>query len=289
MTSDRTAIIDHASGLHPLLPVLIHAAWTGEQYIHYWYTRDASVTAKSHHADLSTEADLAAESAICTYLNLHADSYLLVTEEAKERADYQQSDRLITVDPLDGTGAYAMRCGPQYPSTALAAWQDGHVACGVIIFPLSDECYYFAAGRGAWCQTGKVTATPCSPLSASWVDINRYGDTTFETPIMARLDKALRMPGVARLVTNLPTHSGVACRIAHNEIGISAALHDNDPDNIKQDIWDVLPAQGLITEAGGAYLNLLTGRTYDPWNPGPIVVAADPLLAGEIVAIANAE
>lgn len=191
--------------------------------------------------------------------------------------------RIWIIDPLDSTTGSIFRAGIDIPSVLVALREDGVVKVGVIFFPLTGEYFYAVRGSGAYKNGVRIRIkTPVPSLREAWIDMNQYGDSSYETPAFEILRKRLRLPGGARLVTSLVPHSGIVARIVEGQKMISAVIHDNNPKKMKQAPWDVAAPQLFFEEAGGVFLNL-EGRKYDPFNPELIIAAASGELAFEII------
>ena len=115
--------------------------------------------------------------------------------------------------------------------------------------------------------------------------MNQYGNARYETGMFAYLRNKLRTSEGAKLVTSFPPHSGVAMRLIDGTTGLSAVVHDNNSDNVKQAPWDIAAPLAILTEAGGSFRSLRTGAILGPNDCEPMVVCADSKLAEEIIAL----
>jgi myo-inositol-1(or 4)-monophosphatase len=84
-------------------------------------------------------------------------------------------------------------------------------------------------------------------------------------------------------VTTAAPHSGIAMALLDGEKRLSAIVHDNNKKNVKQGPWDTAAPQVIVEEAGGVFLNGLSGATYNPLDPAIIVIASNPSIAHEII------
>ena len=186
------------------------------------------------------------------------------------------------VDPLDASGAFLMQAGPEYPAVLVAKRVDGETALGVAYFPLTDDWYYAQRGRGAWKNGKRLICESADSLANVWVEMNQYGNAQWETPFFAELRQRLRSPEGARLVTSNVPNSGVALRIAASQNCLAAAVHDNNPEHVKQGPWDIAAPQIILEEAGGVFLSPDGNRT-DPFAGEPVIVARSEALANQII------
>jgi myo-inositol-1(or 4)-monophosphatase len=282
-TSD---IFQHAKTLHPELATAITAAAAAGQIIVDGVDQLHEFDQKGV-GDLVSEIDRRADAAISDVLKSHSDAAIL-SEELNPENDAH--DEMWIVDPLDGTSAYLMQVGNQYPAVLIAKWKNEKTQLGVAYFPLTGEWFYAVAGQGAWKNGDPLrthTATPAT-LQNSWVEMNQYGDSSLETETFAALRTRLRSHGGASLVTTTVPNSGVAIRIAESKAGLVAAIHDNRADNVKQAPWDIAAPQLILQEAGGVFLNL-DGQPSNPFVAEVIVVARSKNVAEQIIELVKPE
>jgi myo-inositol-1(or 4)-monophosphatase len=100
---------------------------------------------KTGPRDLVTEADLAAERAVLTYLeSRHPDHGWLAEETGRREAP---SPYVWVVDPLDGTANFAH--GFPHFCVSVALLRDGRSCLGAIYDPMRRELFTAVAGGGA--------------------------------------------------------------------------------------------------------------------------------------------
>ena len=175
-----------------------------------------------------------------------------------------------------------------YPAVLIARYSGGQTTLGVAYFPLTDEWFYAQRGCCAWKNGERINSRLKLPpeLSTSWVEMNQYGDASYETKEFSRLRDGLRSHGGASLVTTTVPNSGVALRIAEARNGLVAVIHDNRADNVKQAAWDIAAVQLILEEAGGIFVNL-NGGSIDPFQPEVMIVARTPEIAQQIIGLAE--
>jgi 3'-phosphoadenosine 5'-phosphosulfate (PAPS) 3'-phosphatase len=72
-------------------------------------------------------------------------------------------------------------------------------------------------------------------------------------------------------------------RLIDGTTGLSAVVHDNNSENVKQAPWDIAAPRAILHEAGGSFLSLRTGQPIGPKDCEPMVVSADRKLADQII------
>ncbi len=237
--------------------------------------------------DLVSEIDEQADQVITKMIKQAYPADVIVSEELQPNADGAGAGRTWYVDPLDGTAAFLFRAGDDIPSVMIALADGQEFVLGLMHFPLSGEWFYAVRGGGAYRNGEPLTAThDPATLGEAWVEMNHYGDVSYESPVFASLRQLLRAPGGARLVTTPIPHSGVAMRLFDGSQKLGAIIHDNNPAKVKQGPWDTAAAQAIVEEAGGVFLNL-KGERYDLRHPEPIVIAANPAVASDIITLAK--
>jgi myo-inositol-1(or 4)-monophosphatase len=214
-----------------------------------------------------TEADRAMQQRVIDALQENWPLIPLLGEEMS--AEQQQalldnsSEGLWLLDPLDGTGNYAV--GIPFFCVSLALIRNGRVELGVIYDPLRDECFAAEAGRGA-SLNGQVLHAPDTlpPLERSMglIDFKRL-----DAGLNARL---ARTPPYA---SQRSFGSGALdwCMIATGRCQLY--LHGG------QKLWDYAAGQLILTEAGGRSSSLEGEEVFSRvLAPRSVVAAASPEL-----------
>ena len=278
-------IVKHARSFSPELSWAIEAAEVAGKIIQDGVGELHQIDQKGI-GDLVSDVDRRADQAVTDTLRKYSDVPIL-SEELSPTAD--DCSDLWVVDPLDGTSAYLMQVGNQYPAVLIARYKNGRTEVGVAYFPLTSEWFYAQHGCGAWKNTRRLVADDASPmnLGESWVEMNQFGDSSLETADFAQLRDGLRSDGGASLVTTTVPNSGVALRIAESKTGLVAAIHDNRVDSVKQAPWDIAAPKLILEEAGGVFLNL-ERKPIDPFHAEVMIVARSAKIANEIIDISKA-
>lgn len=272
------------TGFEEELRVACEAARRPGALIRSSYGASLEVSEKGH-ADLVTEVDREAEAMIREVLDRSFPEDSILGEEGGGQSGCP--GRCWTIDPLDGTAGFIFHAGEDIPSVMLSLLIAGVPHVSAIYFPMTDELFHAVKGGGAYRNGERLEELPeALPVTQCWVALNHYGDCTYESEPFATLRTTLRKPGGARMVTCPTPHSGLAVKVATHSHALSAVVHDNHPGSVKQDIWDIAPAQLIVEEAGGCVLTL-RGAAYDYASPEPFVIAASETLAREIAALSG--
>jgi 3'(2'), 5'-bisphosphate nucleotidase len=200
-------------------------------------------------ADISTEADRAAQELILTRLIHEFPNDGLCAEEATACLTPERQSvrgRHWVVDPIDGTRGFARKNGEF--SVMIAFVEGDRVAVGVVLEPAHDRCTYARRGGGCWvvergqgprsCRVSGISTVEAATLTRSHGKPGQGGGT-------ADAVKAGRV---------LETYSaGVKLAlVARGE----ADIYVNDYPNFHD--WDVAAGHILVEEAGGT-VSTLTG------------------------------
>lgn len=110
---------------------------------------------------LLTEADSAMQSALIHALAENYPDIKVLGEEMgreQQQALLDEGGALWCVDPLDGTTNFA--AGMPIFSVSVALIEHGRALLGVVYDPIRDECFYAAAGKGAWLNGLPLRVSP---------------------------------------------------------------------------------------------------------------------------------
>ncbi len=239
--------------------------------------------------DYVSEIDLAMDRSIAGHLKSSFSNIPIISEElAPGNGDLP--NRCWIVDPLDGTNAYLCGARLELVCTMIALRDEGRTQCALVHFPFTSTTFAAIRGQGAF-RNGSRLRAPCNPaptLRESWVSLNHYGNQDLETDFLAHLRDRLRREDGAFMVTIDPPGSGLALSILDPTTTLGAVIHDNNPLLRKQELWDVIPIQLIIEEAGAVYLND-EGASFAALDTRPIIVAANRQLASDILSLVDSE
>ncbi len=241
--------------------------------------------------DFVTATDQKANDAILRLLDTATPEIKIISEESPN--NYMNlNQRCWIIDPLDGTSAFIFKTNPAHPAVLIALQSNLQIELGVVYLPLTEEWFFASTGKGSHYyskETGLVElkTTHSTPLQSSWVALNHYGDSRYETELFANLRTNLRTPQGAALVTIEVPHSAIGCRtlLANGPV---AVVHDNNSAKLKQEIWDLAAIKVIVENAGGVVLQL-DGNNYQLNGSGPIVIARNRELAEDIIKLATSK
>lgn len=275
---------NHIDSIHHDLGIAADAAREAGRVIADGFGKFHTIDQKGV-GDFVSEVDQMADSVVCEILAQNSDSIIL-SEELHPEIPEGSTDFWI-VDPLDATSAFLMQAGKNYPSVLIGKYEEGRAVLGLAHFPLTGEWFYGYRGQGAF-KNGHRFSVPQVDriLGDVWVEMNQYGDSSFETESFELLRNQLRTSAGARMVTTTVPNSGVALRVVEAGTGLAAAIHDNSAAKIKQAPWDVAPVKLIVEEAGGVFVNL-AGQPIDPFVPEVSVIAQCKSLAQQIIDLAQ--
>lgn len=258
------------------------AAWRAGELIRNGYTQLQKIESKGV-GDLVSEIDRQADEQATQVLQQDQAQRPILSEELSPELS-GNADDLWIVDPLDGTSSFLFKTGPSYSSVLIALRKNGITELGVVYFPVTQEWFYAEQGKGAFRGETRIESSQTCTLSEGWVELNHYGDSSFETDTFQTLRTNLRSSAGAKLVTQNAAYSGVAARIADPDTMLVAAVHDNNPSSVKQAAWDIAAPQCILEEAGGVF-STINGGNVDPFVAEPFIVAANQNVADSILCL----
>ncbi|MBM3967835.1 MAG: hypothetical protein FJ308_22675, partial [Planctomycetes bacterium] len=138
----------HGSSLSAEVHFALNAAVAGANVIREWVGKPLAMEEKGV-GDLVSEVDKRAEAAVLSVLEASPIRASVLSEES-DPSVVEGSSRCWIVDPLDGTSAFLFRVGDPFPSVLVALEQDDQPLVGVVLFPLTGECFYSHRGMGAY-------------------------------------------------------------------------------------------------------------------------------------------
>jgi 3'(2'), 5'-bisphosphate nucleotidase len=186
-----------------------------------------------------TEADYAAHNVIAAGLAQLTPEWPVLSEEG-EAVDYdvrRQWQRYWLVDPLDGTREF-IKCNGEF-TVNIALIEDHRSVLGVIQVPVSRECYFAAAGHGAWYQEDGKPPRAIRVKQWGGGSITIAGSRSHRSPIFRSFMKAFDDCHVLSLGSSLKS-----CYVAQGRADIYARFGPTSE-------WDTAAAQCIVEEAGG--------------------------------------
>ena len=229
-----------------------------------------------------TSADLASDAVIrATVKDAFPDDPIL-SEEGEDDRRRLSRRRCWIVDPLDGTRFFLD--GRDDFDTFVALAVDGTPAAAVTLQPPTGLLLGAVAGQGAWMQEGDgprrrlglAVQAPCRLATKAW--LGAPGNLATLEAVARGLDGRL-VQATFSLCPRcfVPPHAPIDAMIGLPASGPLDAWE-----------WDVAPADLIVREAGGAATDLagaaLRYNQPDPRFASGLIVAADPVLHGRLVA-----
>lgn len=249
-----------------LLDVARQAARAGAEQLQKWKGR-FRIREKSPR-DLVTDADMAAEEAICGVISAAFPDHGILGEESAA-ADQLEKPYCWLIDPLDGTTNYAHG----YPcyAVSIAAARQGELLAGVVLDPERDECFAAATGGGAMLNDVLFSTSDVQELDKAVLAVSLPTLLRDDSPDLisflrtAPKAQAMRRTGSAAL--NL---AYVAC----------GRMDGHWAHDIK--VWDGAAGVLLVREAGGV-ATACDGGPYD-LKSADYLAASTPQLHAALLA-----
>lgn len=135
-----------------------------------------------------SEADLAVNAALETYLRRARPDYGWLSEESADDAARLNAERVFIVDPIDGTRSFVD--GQRTWAHALAIAEKGAVVAGVVFLPMLDKMYTGLLGAGAHLNGKPISVSSVAPVDGAEVLATRQNFEPHhwrgEVPVMKR-------------------------------------------------------------------------------------------------------
>ena len=247
------------------IDLLIAAAKQGRQKIRedVANTRNTKPGQK-RDGSLLTEADLASQEVICSFLNRHWPGIPILSEETSMDGTDISTGQWLVVDPLDGTTIFTR--GIPFYSVTIAYIEDGCPQAGVVMPVAQDYCYAAVKDRFATIIDDDFHKTPIRCKSRTLEESILCVTCDYSVPSGREkwwqwLEK-LRPPTCFRLRL-LQSSALELCLLAEGKI--DGYLHPTDNP------WD-MAAAGLITQEAGGRVFGIEGGAWSVNKNGIIAV-----------------
>lgn len=188
-------------------------------------------------ADLVTEADLAAQTAIVQILQPRFPAHGFLGEEGLSRAA-AGSDYRWVIDPLDGTSNYVHRF--PYFAVSIGLQQGTELQVGVIYDPTRDEMFAAARGEGATMNGRPLKVSRFERLSDAMVI------ASFPPGVTADSQPIRRFLAVLPFAQTIHRSGSSALNLAYIAAG---RLDGYWSTSLKP--WDMAAGALIVAEAGG--------------------------------------
>lgn len=130
------------------LDLLCQAARASGDIATGFFKADPKVWHKADDAGPVTEADLAVNTYLQTYLQSERPHYGWLSEESDDQPERHKAASVFIIDPIDGTRAFIE--GSSHWSHSLAIAQNGIVEAAAVYLPVTDLLYSAQRGKGAF-------------------------------------------------------------------------------------------------------------------------------------------
>ncbi|MFQ5698291.1 MAG: 3'(2'),5'-bisphosphate nucleotidase CysQ [Myxococcota bacterium] len=210
-----------------------------------------------------TLADLEANRRILDTLREAFPDDAILSEETADVRSRLSAERVWIVDPLDGTKEFIAGIPEFAVSIALAL--RGEPVVGVVLQPLTRECFFAAQGRGAWLGEERLRVSPLAVLADCQVLSSRSEMKRGQLDPYESWFREIRPVGSVALKLAL-------IAAGRGDLWISAAPKSE---------WDVCAGDLLVREAGGRFETLAEGpRRYNQAQVllQPMMLAGSPAL-----------
>ena len=223
--------------MHTELTIARQAAEAGGAVIAAAYRTGVTVRSKAV-SDLVTDADLESEQTIAHVIRQTFPNHAILGEETLK--DDVSAEHLWIVDPLDGTTNFAH--GIPHFAVSIAYFHNGQPMCGVILNPITQDCYTAVRGEGAFANEQPVHVTTAAALNEVLIGVGFYYDrgAMMEATLAAIRDLFRKqIHGIRRFGT-------ASLDLAQVGMGRYAAFFEYELSP-----WDFAAGRLFVEEAGG--------------------------------------
>ncbi len=239
-----------------LLKLATTAAWSaGELLVRGLAEEVITSRTKSSPFDLVTEIDRMSENRIIEVVTDHRPDDGFYGEESSEHPG--STGLRWVIDPLDGTSNYVNH-NPNFV-VSIAAELNGRVEIGVVHDPVRGETFSAVRGRGAWCDSRRISVSEPNTLGCALLS------TGFSSDPAVRARQAALVVRVIQHVRDLRSSGSAALDLCWVAAGRIDAYFESGAR-----YWD-WAAGALIAAEAGAWVG---GAGAKP--PGDELVIACP-------------
>lgn len=209
-------------------------------------------------ADLVTDADLASQRTVYSYLHERFPDHAFLAEEEGASKTRPAADAPPTwiCDPLDGTTNYVHDC-PMY-CVSIGLQVAGELVVGVIHDPRQKEEFVAAKGQGAWLGSRRLRVSAATSLEEALL-------ATGFPPDLRGQERTLDWWRYFSLrARSLRRTGSTALNLAYLAAGRFDGYWAFD-----NHVWDVAGGVVLVREAGGVITNV-DGTPFDSYTPDAV-------------------
>lgn len=253
-----------------LKETLIKATEKGAAVLKEYFAKDFIISNKEGVNNLVTEVDHKSEQVIFSVIKEQFPDHYILSEESGEFA--QDSNYKWIIDPIDGTVNYAN--GIPICCVSIGIEKDGKMILGAVYNPFIGEFFFAERGKGATLNGNPIHVSKKADVATSCL-VTGFPYTYLDAPNgpLQVFDKLIRagVP-VRRLGSAAIDLCWVAC-------GRFDGFYEH-----KLQAWDSAAGFLIVEEAGGKVTDL-TGKYYNPYQPG--IIATNGKIHDELVGVVN--
>ena len=223
---------------HALSTLAQEAARLAGDTLKRYRTGKLTVTAKSAHHDLVTDADIEAERTIVARIRAAFPEHNILAEEGSYPSS--ASDYRWIIDPLDGTNNFAK--GVPLFTVSIAVQRGFDLVCGVVYDPMRDEMFHACRGEGAFLNRQPIHVSEVDRLKQAMLFTGFHYDRGKD--MLATLDAIGRF--FRSGIIGIRRTGSAALDLAY----VAAGRCDGFWEHMLQP-WDTAAGTLLVREAGG--------------------------------------
>lgn len=282
-------LVEDSSPFQTELEVAIAAALAAGAVVRDLYDRAAAASYEKRDGSPVTDADLAADKVIRTYVTSAFPRDALLTEEGQDDSARLDNPRCWIVDPIDGTEQFIQRTGEF--DVLIALVENGYPVVGVGYQPTTETLVYATRGGGAWVKRGDSDPEPLrndEPAGRPRIATSKWFGAPGNLETLAATASRLGSEPLPPGVTGFAPRMFLAPRQHDAMVGIRAT-----PPHDMAHEWDFCAADIVIAESGGKTTDL-SGNPYRynkprAINSGGLVVAATEAAHAQVLAAVQEE
>ncbi len=182
-----------------------------------------------------SEADLAVNDFLLEFFARELPDHEILSEESEDDRQRLNAQKLIVIDPIDGTKAYLNN--EDFFAVSIGILHANEPAHGVVYAPMLEELYLASKGKGARRNGAPIRISDAEELTDAKILASRAGHNR------AALDKEPKLKNHFR-----PSIALRLALVAAGEFDLTIALRPSWD-------WDLAAGDLLVREAGGVVCN----------------------------------
>jgi myo-inositol-1(or 4)-monophosphatase len=237
---ERAAGLDADTRTSALTALLADVARAGGELALSFFRPGATTSANVRHKEGGspvTEADIAVDVLLRRRLRTLVPDAGWLSEETVDSRERLTHRRVLIVDPIDGTRAYA--AGDARWAVSIALVEDGRPVAGVVHAPAMGDTFVATLGGGAY-------------LNGARIGVSRRAGFDELTTLAATVPTAAELHGAGLSFTPQPRVPSLAVRL----VGVACGRFDAGVAGENAHDWDIAAADLILHEAGGRLTDL---------------------------------